>query len=141
MCELHKYRYDLAWKCKKEKLADTFGTFDGGNIVGIDETLRNYRFTIAIENIIEPYFFTERLICALANQTIPIYLGATKINEFFNPNGIIQISEKSDIEEILKGCTKEEYEKRLPAILENYEKVKQYTKPFDYIWENYLVKK
>lgn len=141
MCELHKFRYDLAWKCKNNNLADTFGTFDGGNLVSIDDTLRDYRYSICIENIIEPYFFTERIVCALANQTIPIYLGATKIDKFFNPDGIIQITTESDIEKVLKECTKEAYEERLPAVLENYEKVKGYTKPFDYMYEHYLVKK
>ena len=141
MCELHKFRYDLAWKCKNDKLADTFGTFDGGKLVGIDDTLRDYRYSICIENLIEPYFFTERLVCALANQTIPVYLGATKVDEFFNPDGIIQITTKSDMDKVLKGCTKEEYENRLPAILDNYERVKKFTQPFDYMYEKYLIKK
>ena len=140
MCELHKFRLQLALDCKKKNLADTFGTFDGGGWVPIDETLREYRYTVAIENIIEPYFFTERLVCALANQTIPIYLGATKIDKFFNMDGIIQISTKSDMDKILKSCTKEEYERRLPAILDNYERVKKYINPFDYLYENYLKK-
>ncbi len=141
MCKLHKFRYDLAWKCKKENLADTFGTFDKGSLVTIDDTLRNYRFSICIENFIEPYLFTERLICALANQTIPIYLGATKVDEFFNPDGIIKITTKSDIEKILKQCTKEEYENRLNAVLDNYKRVQNYTKPFDYLYKNYLEQK
>ena len=140
MCELHKFRYDLAWMCKNEKLADTYGTFDKGKLVTIDETLRQYRYSICIENIIEPYFFTERIICAFANQTVPIYLGAEKIDKFFNPDGNIQINQKSDMKKILKQCPKEDYETRLPAVLENYEKVKQYTKPFDYLYENYLRK-
>ena len=138
MCELHKFRYDLAYKCKNEKLADTFGTFDGGDLVSLTDTLLRYRYSICIENNIEPYFFTERIICAFANQTIPIYLGTTKINEFFNPDGIIQITTKSDIKKVLKECTKENYEARIPAILDNYERCKKFTEPFDYMWENHL---
>ncbi len=138
MCDLHKFRLQLALDCKNKNLADTFGTFDGGSWVALDETLKDYRYSIAIENIIEPYFFTERLVCALANQTIPIYLGATKIDKFFNMDGIIQITTKSDMEKILKSCTKEEYERRLPAVLDNYERVKKFTRPFDYLYENYL---
>ena len=138
MCDLHKFRLQLAWDCKNNKLADTFGTFDGGGWISLDDTLRNYRYSICIENIVEPYFFTERLVCALANQTVPIYLGATKIDKFFNADGIIQINTKSDIKKILKECTKEDYENRLPAILENYEKVKYFTNAFDYLYENYL---
>ena len=141
MCELHKYRLALAWQCKNEKLADTFGTFDGGKLVTLDDTLKQYRYSICIENYIEPYFFTERLICALANQTIPVYLGANKLEKFFNTDGIIQFNTKDDIKKVLSQCTKEEYERRLPAVLDNYERVKKFTKPFDYLYENYLDKK
>ena len=55
---------------------------------------------------------------ALAAQTIPIYIGAAKIDEFFKPDGIIKISTSSDIEKVLTMCTKEAYEERLPAVLE-----------------------
>ena len=140
LCKLHKFRYDLAWKCKREHLADTFGTFDNGGYITLDDTLREYRYSICIENIVEPYFFTERLICALANQCIPIYLGASKIDKFFNTDGIIQITEKSDINQVLKQCTKEEYERRLPFILDNYERVQKYFNPYDFMYENYLRK-
>ena len=93
MCELHKFRYDLAMKCKKINNVDTFGTFDGGQRVEtMDEVLRDYRYNICLENDIKPYYFSERLIECFANQTIPIYLGATEIDRFFNPEGIIKIS-------------------------------------------------
>lgn len=137
-CDLHKYRFDLAWLCKNEKLADTYGTFDNGPLVKIQDTLENYRYTICIENDIKPYFFTQKLICAFANQTIPVYLGATEIDKFFNPDGIIKITTKSDIREVLKSCTEEEYQKRLPAILDNYERAKEYKNPWNYIYEKYL---
>ena len=140
MCDLHKYRYDLAWKCKNYNLADTYGNFDGGNLVTLDDTLRDYRFSICIENLVSPYFFTERLVAALANQTIPIYLGAERIDEKFNLDGIIQINTKTDIEKVLKECTKENYENRLNAVLDNYERVKEYTMPYDYLYTHYIRK-
>lgn len=140
MCELHKFRLDLALRCKRENLCDTFGRFDGGAYIeNISDTLNDYRFAICIENDISPYYFSERLTSALAAQTIPIYLGATEIDKFFNSDGIIQITTKSDIKEILKQCTKEEYERRLPAVLDNYKRVMaQYTSKYDYLWEKYL---
>lgn len=138
MCDLHKFRIDLANQCKRENLADTFGTFDGGAMVKISETLDDYRFSICIENEITPYFFTERLVSALAAQTIPIYLGASKVDEFFNPDGIIKITTKDDIKEVLKQCTKEEYENRLPAILDNYKRALEYKNPNDYMYKKYL---
>ena len=138
MCDLHKYRLDLANICKKENLADTYGTFDGGKLVPVDTTLRDYRYSICIENDTAPYFFTEKITSAFVAQTIPIYLGASKIDEFFNPDGIIKITTNSDIREVLKQCTQEEYERRLPAILDNYERVKKFLNPYDYMYKNYL---
>ena len=138
MCDLHKFRFDLAQKCKREHLADTYGTFDGGKTVKIADTLTDYMYSICIENEVTPYFFTERLVSALAAQTIPIYLGASEIDKFFNPDGIIKITVKDDIKQVLKQCTREEYERRLPAVLENYQKALRYAAPYDIMYEKYL---
>lgn len=83
-------------------------------------------------------FFTEKIICAFANQTIPIYLGASKIDKFFNPDGIIKITTKTNIPKLVKQLTEEEYQNRLPAIMENYEKAKNYINPWDYMYKNYF---
>lgn len=141
MCDLHKFRFDLAHRCKRENLADTYGTFDGGPMVKMAETLTDYRYSICIENEVQPYFFTERLTSALAAQTIPIYLGASEIDKFFNPDGIIKITTKDNIKEVLKQCTKEEYESRLPAILDNYKRALKYKSPYDYMYKTYLKNK
>lgn len=142
-CRMHILRKELALKCKREHLADTYGTFDGGRYSPIEDSLQYYRFSIVIENDISPYFFTEKLTSCFAAQTIPVYLGASKADEFFNPEGMIQIKEK-DIENIagvLKQCTKEEYERRLPAVIDNYNRViSEYDKPDDWIYRKYLKK-
>ena len=138
MCPMHKYRYDLAYRCKNEGLADTFGTFDGGPIVKFADTLKDYMYSICIENEIQPYFFTERLLTAMAFHTVPIYLGATDIDRFFNPDGIIKISTKDDIKEVLKQCSKEDYESRLPAIKDNYNRALEYAIPMDYMYRKYI---
>jgi hypothetical protein len=72
-------------------------------------------------------------------MTIPIYLGATKISDFFNSEGVIQIpSQKIDaVEKIIKDSTKENYESRIPAIIDNFLRVKNYLCIEDYIWNNY----
>ena len=137
---LNTYRLQLARECRRDGIADAFGTFDGGSAVPIQDTLKDYRYSFCIENAVKPYFFTERIICAFANQTIPIYLGATKIDKFFNPDGIIKITTKSDIKEVIKQCTKEEYERRLPAILDNYVRCQEYVNSWDYMYEKYFIK-
>ena len=70
----------------------------------------------------------------------PINKGTlAEIDKIFNPDGIIQISTKDDIKQVLKDCTKENYESRLPAILDNYNRALEYKKNhFDTIYEKYL---
>ena len=139
MCPLHEFRYNLAHKCKNGHLCDTFGTFDGGpRVEHLSDTYRDYMFCICLENDITKLYFSERFTTALANQCIPIYLGATEIDKFFNPDGIIKLNPDDDITEILKQCTPEEYKRRLPAILDNYERAKKYTNVWDFIYETYL---
>lgn len=142
MCPLHYLRLAVAWKCKKEGLADTFGTFDGGRPVTMAETLKPYRYSIAIENQISDYFYTERLISAFITMTVPIYVGARKIDEFFNTDGIIRIDEKqaANIKDVLKQCSERDYMNRLPAMCENYEKAKAYLNQNDMLYETLFVK-
>ena len=141
VCKLHKFRRELAKKCKREHLADTYGTFDGGRLVNVEEYLDNYRYSIVVENDIEAYWFTEKIVNCFATMTIPVYIGATKIGEFFNEDGIIRITEKDfdNIDKILKQCTKEEYESRIDILKENFEKSKQFCgSSWDRLYKKYL---
>lgn len=143
MCELHRFRLELARLCKREGLADTFGRFDGGGYVEkVDETLNRYRFSMIIENDVSDYYFSERLTSCFAAQTVPVYLGARRIGDFFNTDGMILLG-SADLEEaesLIAECTRERYEAMLPAVLDNYERVKEYVNMQDYLYEHYLMK-
>lgn len=141
MCTLHQFRLELARRCKKDRLAHTFGKFDGGSYIqSVDESLDRFRFSIIIENDISDYYFSERLTSCFAAQTIPVYLGARKISQFFNPEGMILL-ENADLEAALgaiRQCTKEEYEARLDGVLDNYNRVQEYVNMQDYLYEHFL---
>ncbi|MFQ6739669.1 MAG: hypothetical protein ACLRFJ_03315, partial [Alphaproteobacteria bacterium] len=137
-CDLHLFRLNLARRCRDENLCDTFGTFDGGALVNIADTLAKYRYSIVIENDISPYFFTERITNCFLSMTVPIYCGATEIAKFFNTDGIIFIKPGDDIETILKNCTKQDYESRIPAILDNFERVQKYRNIWDFMYNEYI---
>ena len=139
-CDLHRFRISIAKLCKRERLADTFGTFDGGKLCSVEETLTDYRYSIAIENQISDYFFCEKITNCFAAQTIPIYTGARKLDEFFNMDGVIRLETEdlSEVEKILKQCTEEEYIRRLPAVLDNYRRVQEYLNMDDYLYLHYL---
>lgn len=135
-CHLHNVRLQVARYCKRQGIADTYGTFDGGSYSLIDDSLMDYRYSFAIENDISDYFFTERIINCFAAQTIPIYLGARKIGNFFNADGIICVTEKDleDVEKVLRICTKEYYEERKEAIMDNFRRAYRYQNVWDTLY-------
>lgn len=138
ICELHRFRLDVANRCKREGLADTFGTFDGGPMVKIADTLRDYRYSIAIENSLSRYFFTERLTSCFLSMTVPIYCGTPHIGEFFNLDGIIIFRPGDDLLKILRQCSERDYESRLAAIKDNYARTLKYRNVWDWIHKTYL---
>ena len=126
-----------------QELMLEIGRFDGGGYVEkVDETLNRYRFLMIIENDVSDYYFSERLTSCFAAQTVPVYLGARRIGEFFNTDGMILLG-SADLEEaesLIAECTRERYEAMLPAVLDNYERVKEYVNMQDYLYEHYLMK-
>ena len=128
MCKGHRLRQAFARKCKAEHLADTFGRFDGGEYCPIELPFQHYRYSIAIENDVTPYYWTEKINNCFASMTIPVYLGASEIGKFFNPDGIITLKESDldNLDEVLKQCTPQEYERRLPAVIDNYNRLMYY---------------
>lgn len=140
LCDMHKRRLQCAIDCKNLNIADTFGTFDGGKSVKIADSLNDYRYSIAIENDLRPYWYTERLTSCFASFTVPIYCGASKISDFFNTDGIITISPEEclDIEKVLKQCSVKDYESRIPAMIDNYNRVQQYYNISDFMYLKYM---
>lgn len=128
MCELHKVRKRLAFMLQDK--IDCFGTYNGGERVDTYTSHAPYRYAVVIENYIDDYWFTEKICNCFANKCIPIYYGAKKIDEFFNPNGIIHVNCEKGIylaTEMFDGDNGiAEYEKRREAIEDNYKRVKEY---------------
>lgn len=68
------------------------------------ETQRSFKFSIAAENSSTPGYTTEKLVHALAADTIPIYWGDPEVSVDFNPDRLIDLgrmSLKEAIERIL----------------------------------------
>lgn len=140
--QYHKLRIAIANKCKQQGLADTYGTFDGGPFLDkIDHVFAPYRYSIIIENDVKPYYYTEKITSCFAAMTIPIYLGATKIGDFFNEDGIIKITpdDFDRLEDVLKQCSEEDYLSRLEAVKDNYKRVQKNLNVFDnFIYQPFL---
>lgn len=139
MCKLHEFRILAANLAKMTRPEiDIFGTIDG-KWVPIIDSLKDYRFSIVVENRIDEGYFTEKILNCFATGTIPIYFGATFINDYFNGDGIINFSSAEELIDIINNISEEEYNKRLYAVKQNLDIARfNFNMIEDYIADNYF---
>jgi hypothetical protein len=112
----HKYRHALVSYILKHRLPiDIWGNgakmyrqrfHESNNIYGdfksMAEMCENYTFTIAIENTSHDHYFTEKIVNPLLYDTIPLYWGCKKIEEYF-PNYSIKLTGNINMDIITIG--------------------------------------
>jgi len=85
------------------------------------EALDAYKYHIAIENFIGKHHWTEKLADAFLGCTLPFYYGCPNATDYFPPESFIPI-DIDRVDEAAKtiqaAIANNEYEKRLPHILE-----------------------
>lgn len=128
MCEGHAKR--LEWV---ERIGDQVDLYGRGfnEIADKEEGLCDYMFSVAIENGEYETYFTEKLLDCFATGTIPVYLGAPDIGDYFNKDGIIDLSDEFEVSE-------EIYYSKMDAIKENLEKAKDMEVLEDFIYRRYF---
>ena len=131
---MHRERLKLYERFKAAGGVDVFyGDWNNPKIpeVGAREYLEHYKFSIVIENDIDEFWFTEKLLNCFATKTVPIYTGATRIVEIFNADGIIELPYTDMITStVINLRIDEEYEKRREAIEDNFKRVEPYKTPW-----------
>jgi len=128
MCEGHRLR--LQWVERIGDQVDLYGR--GFNEIALkEEGLCDYMFSVAIENGQYETYFTEKLLDCFATGTIPVYLGAPDIGNYFNKDGIIDLTDQFDVSE-------EIYYSKMDVIKENLEKAKEMEILEDFIYLNYF---
>lgn len=88
--------------------------------------LAPYRYSVIIENVREPGYFTEKLIDCLLCETVPIYWGAPDIAEIFDPRGMIICQSLEDISAAIEAISEEGYRSRLEFVAKNKDKAALY---------------
>jgi hypothetical protein len=143
-CDGHQYRQGIIQKYKD--LIDHFGRgFESKELpwVYMDENskeesgkmlaLRDYRYSIAMENDDYDIIFCEKLTDCFATGTIPIFWGSKKIVDIFNKDGIIFLEDFN-----IELCTEDYYHSKMDAIKENFEITQNMTSTEDYFYLNYV---
>jgi hypothetical protein len=89
--------------------------------------LKDYRFSLIIENEKMDNWFTEKIIDCLVTGTIPIYWGCPNIGDYFDTRGFIIIESIEDLATKKNMLNDATYFEMLPYIKTNFELAKNYT--------------
>jgi len=131
MCEGHARRLQFVDKFR-DKL-DFYGR--GFNEISCKEDgLRDYMFSVGIENAVYDTYFTEKLTDCFACGTIPIFYGCKGVTEYFNEDGIIFLDDDFD----LSTLTKDLYYSKMDVIKDNFERSINFPVAEDYLYLNYF---
>ena len=93
------------------------------------EPLFDSMFSVVIENQSLPNFFTEKLIDCLLSKTVPLYFGATNIDEYFDTDGMIIVKDIDHLKQVVSNITVDDYYKRLPIMQKNLELAQEFARP------------
>ena len=131
MCEGHARRLQFVDKFR-DKL-DFYGR--GFNEISCKEDgLRDYMFSVGIENAVYDTYFTEKLTDCFACGTIPIFYGCKGVTEYFNEDGIIFLDDDFD----LSTLTEDLYYSKIDAIKDNFERSINLPVAEDYLYTEYF---
>lgn len=131
MCSDHAYRQEIIRKYHSQ--LDHYGR--GFKEIAMKEQgLNDYCFSIAMENGTYPVMFTEKITDCFAVGTIPIYYGTNSIDQYFNKDGIIMLTDTLELDTL----SFDYYESKLDAIRDNFERTINLPIAEDYIYERYI---
>ena len=111
--KLNKYKkIDMGGKCENNI---------GRRVKNKKKFLRNYKFSIAMENSGGDGYITEKIADSFLAGTIPIYYGNFLVDEYINPKTYILIRSEKDIDEKIELIKKIDNDDKLykSIIMEN----------------------
>jgi len=119
-----------------DKQIDLFGTLPGNHVSNKLASLKRYMFQIVFENSIADIYFTEKILDCFVTGTIPIYYGTKKINDFFNPEGILHFTTLEELFNVINDLSPEVYSSKRQAIADNFNCAQDFIVAEDWIFEN-----
>lgn len=130
--EGHRLRHKIVKKYKS--LPENFIHFLGSGTGGVrnrekGEFLVPYYFSLAIENSMQNFYFTEKIMDCFISGTVPIYWGITSIESFFDSSGILTFSNMRELDDIIQKILKdpkEVYSSMFDAVKKNFSIAQNY---------------
>ena len=103
---------------------------ESGKLIG----LKDYMFSIAMENDNYDDIFCEKITDCFATGTIPIFWGTKNIGNYFDKEGIIIFDENLNVNDL----TEDFYYSKLKHIENNFIACQQLETTEDYMYLNYI---
>ena len=125
----HRLRHSIYNMFKDSGKIDFYGSGCDKPIDLKVDGLKDYRFSVVIENSIESDYFTEKLLDCFLTGTIPIYWGTKNIENYFDTNGVIFINDENELSTIIDTLDVELYNSKINSIQSNFESAKKYIYP------------
>lgn len=126
----HRKRLEFVNKFKDQ--VDLYGR-GFKDISSKEDGLRDYMFSIAVENAVYDTYFTEKLTDCFATGTIPVFYGCRGVTEYFNEDGIIFLDDDFDVSTL----TEELYYSKMDAIEDNFNRAINLPVAEDYLYNTY----
>ena len=131
MCDEHRFRQSMIQKFSPK--CDHYGR--GYNqLHNKEDGLKDYCFSITMENATYPNMFTEKITDCFMCGTIPVYYGIQNIGDYFDTNGIIILNDNFKIEDL----SFELYKSKIESVKKNLELAVDLLLAEDYIYLNYI---
>ena len=100
------------------------------------ETLRNYKYSIAIENVCEDNYVSEKFFDCILNNTVPLYYGCPNVEDFYDPNSFHNIDiEHTSVVDRIKQLTSPSSKFMAESVLESKNMYFENSNIFDLIKE------
>ena len=101
--------------------------------------LKDYHFSVVMENGYFDHYFTEKILDAFLCGTIPLYYGCKNPEHYFDVNGIIQFETKEELLTQLQNLTPELYKSKLDSVKNNYKLALEWWEDNDRLFSKYLI--
>lgn len=135
----HRMRFRVYERLKNDDRIEFYGSGCEKPIDKKIDALKDFRFSVVIENSIESDYFTEKLLDCFLTGTIPIYVGSKTVSDYFDQNGIIFFEGDEDLPKIIETLSETLYNEKFESVENNFELAKKYVHP-EKIINEFLIK-
>lgn len=131
----HQKRMELFEALKNNsKFADHIFGRNYRNLEDKIDGLKDYMFSVVVENTIYPKYYTEKVTDCFATGTIPVYYGDRSILEDYDGNGIIFLDDLKSFDDLNEKL----YLSCFDGVKNNFVKIKEQLSADDAIYRSII---